>query len=80
MKDIVDSKFGDLENLVKSAFPDGDTYGHKAAHDKMIENNKKWGGIKTAFTEKIVTGSLYASLVFIGMLIWEKLKTEVKKP
>lgn len=75
----MDSRFTQLEGLIKSAFPDGDPDGHRRAHEAEIESANGWGQLKADLLSKIMTGGAWAGVVWIWFVVMEAIKQEVKK-
>ena len=75
----MDSRFTQLEGLIKSAFPDGDPDGHRRAHEAEIESANGWGKLKADLLSKIMTGGVWAGVVWLGVIVTEAMKQEVKK-
>lgn len=69
----------ELEQKIASAFPDGDLHGHRVAHEKQIKTANRWDELKAEFISKAFTGGMLAAAAFVGLLIWEWFKAEVKK-
>lgn len=78
-KKYFDEKFKEVTEVFKSGFPNGDIGKHRAVHEGYItkaeENKKFWFSIK----EKIVSGAIWSTLLYIGFSVVEALKHEVKK-
>lgn len=69
----------ELTSKIESAFPNGDLHGHKAAHEKLIKTANRWDDLKTEFVSKAFTGGFLTAIGFVGLVLWEWFKTEVKK-
>lgn len=78
-KKYFDEKFKEITEVFKSGFPNGDIGKHRAVHEGYInkaeENKKFWFSIK----EKIVSGAIWSTLLYVGFSVIEALKNEVKK-
>lgn len=73
----IDAKFGQLDTLFKSAFPNGDPVGHRLAHEGQIKSAEFWSRIKISLAEKLAFGVVSGGLLFIGLAAWEALKTKL---
>lgn len=67
-QDIHDIK-GILQRLT-SAFPDGDTEGHRRYHEQMIERTAEIRRLRIAIAEKTWSGLIFAAILGIATLIW----------
>lgn len=75
----IDSRFGELTEMIKSAFPDGDPHGHRRAHEQEIKDAAGWSRLKADLLSKILTGGVWAGVVWIMFAIIEAIKQEIKK-
>lgn len=75
----LDSRFGELSEMIKSAFPGGDPHGHRLAHEHEIQNAAGWSKLKADLIGKIMTGGVWAGLVWLLFVAFEALKQEIKR-
>lgn len=73
----MDAKFGQLDGLIKSAFPGGDPVGHRLAHESQIKTAEFWSRIKASLAEKLAFGIVSGGLLFLGLAAWEAFKVKV---
>ena len=76
---MIDSKFSDLTETIKSAFPDGDPHGHRRAHEQEIRDAAGWSKLKADLLYMVLTGGVWAGAVWLGFVIVEAIKEWVKK-
>lgn len=57
---------------LKRAFPNGDTEGHRRYHDTMIVMIEEKRRLRIAVQEKTISGLVWATLVFLGMAMWNQ--------
>lgn len=79
MVKLIDSRFGDLTETIKSAFPDGDPHGHRRAHEQEIRDAAGWARLKSDLISKVMTGGVWAGVVWLGFVVVEAIKQEIKK-
>lgn len=75
----IDSRFGELSDMIKSAFPDGDPHGHRRAHEQEIREAAGWSKLKADLLSKVLTGGVWAGVVWLVFIIIEAVKQEIKK-
>lgn len=75
----IDSRFGELSEMIKSAFPDGDPHGHRRAHEQEIRDAAGWSKLKADLLSKVLTGGVWAGVVWLVFIIIEAVKQEIKK-
>lgn len=75
----MDKQFALLRQSFADAFPGGDPHGHRLAHEKAIRNAGWWDKIKSEAASKTITASLWVTLAFIAMSVWEHIKQEAKR-
>jgi hypothetical protein len=71
IEQLIKVEFGKMETLFKSAFPEGDPYGHRAAHEKQIRDATKWDKIKAEFISKAFSTGILAAVGFALIAVWE---------
>lgn len=74
-----DDRIDEVILLIKDGFPGGDPRGHREVHEGYIEDTKARNAIKDAVIKQIITGTAWASLVFVAIILWNAFKLEVKK-
>lgn len=79
MIEQIDSRFAQLTDMFRAAFPDGDPYSHRRAHEAAIASANGWTKLKADLLSKIMTGGVWAGLVWLGLVVVEAIKQEVKK-
>lgn len=75
----MDKQFAMLRQSFAEAFPNGDPHGHRLAHEKAIRNAGWWDKIKSEAASKTITASLWVTLGFIAMSVWEHIKQESRR-
>lgn len=68
-----------IKQHADSAFPEGDTHGHKRAHDMLIKDFRARQQMKEATLTKIVTGVAWAVVVGLAYAVWSAVKNEVQR-
>ena len=77
LKAHMDKQFAQLQSSFDSAFPNGDPHGHRLAHETEIRSASEWDRIKTEALNKVITGGVWALVVFLALAIWDRFKHEV---
>ena len=67
-----------IEEL-QGAFPDGDTRGHREAHNAWIAREARRAKYQQAIIEKTLAGFLWLMLVAAGTAIWQFIKTSINR-
>ena len=75
----LDSRFGDLSEMIKSAFPDGDPHGHRRAHEQEIRDAAGWSKLKADLLSKVLTGGVWAGVVWLAFITIDAVKQEFRK-
>jgi hypothetical protein len=60
-----------VDRLV-SAFPDGDTDGHRSFHEALIHKAEKWDKLADAIKEKTLIALIWAALAWAGVAMWHE--------
>lgn len=76
---MIRNEFNTLQELFKSAYPGGDPHGHRIAHEKAIASASKWDRLRDGIIEKILTGGVWAGVIFLAFTMWEAFKREVHR-
>ena len=79
MTAMIRNEFNTLQDLIKSAFPNGDPHGHRIAHEKAIASAGKWDKLKDGILEKLLTGGMWAMVVFVALSVWDRIKNEASR-
>lgn len=66
----------DITNIMK-AFPDQDYEGHRDYHQTLIDILEEKRKLRIAVQEKTISSLLWLFIVFIGLSIWEYLKSKL---
>ena len=74
-----DRRFDDLITTIKDGFPGGDPRGHREVHEGYISEAKARKELRDAVIKQLVTGTAWASILFLAGALWVAFKTEVKK-
>lgn len=74
-----DHRIDEVISLIKDGFPGGDPRGHREVHEGYIEDAKARNAIRDAVIKQIITGTAWASLVFVAVVLWKAFKLEVLK-
>lgn len=69
----LDGKFAGLEKMIKSAFPDGDPHGHRAAHEAQIKQAQGWQKLKSEIVSKFLTTGLWGAFLWVLYQGWQGL-------
>ena len=75
----IDESMKELKAYIATGYPDGDPVGHRMAHEKEIRDAARWDKIKGSVIEKVMTGGVWAVLVFLGAAAWEWVKRGLHK-
>jgi hypothetical protein len=78
-KAYFDDRFDEVIKLIKDGFPGGDPRGHREVHEGYIAEAKTKKEWRDAIIKQVLTGSVWATLLFLGGAIWLFIKNEVKK-
>ena len=68
-----------LEQVVKSAFPEGDPEGHRKFHEALLETQQWYKHLRRTVTEKIIVGISFFIAGWLATILWEYLKYQVVK-
>lgn len=74
-----DSRFDEVITLIKDGFPGGDPRGHREVHEGYIAEAKTKKEWRDAVVKQVLTGSVWATLLFIAGIVWTGIKAEVKR-
>lgn len=76
----MDTRFGEIKDLLKSAFPAGDPAAHRIAHEEMIG----WVRARRRFLENLALhlakGGLWAVIVVLAVAVWHYAKAKIGGP
>lgn len=75
----IDKQFAALKQSFGDAFPGGDPHGHRIAHEKAIADATQWHRVRQGVVEKVVSGGIWAAVLFGALAIWDAIKREVGK-
>ena len=75
----IDSRFGELMGMIKSAFPEGDPHGHRRAHEQEIQAAAGWSKLKSDLISKVLTGGVWAGAAWLAFITIEAIKQEFRK-
>ena len=78
-KEYFDARFDQLEWLIKDGFPNGDPRGHREVHEQRISDAKMWKERREALIKQVLTGSAYATIIYLATIVWSALKHEVQR-
>lgn len=74
-----EKRFDEVVTLIKDGFPDGDTRGHREMHKALIDDAKTRKDRRESVIKQVLTGSVWATILFLGGAAWLAIKNEVKK-
>lgn len=74
-----DRRFDAIITIIKDGFPGGDPRGHREVHEGYISEAKTRKELRDAVIKQLVTGTAWASILFLAGALWVAFKTEVKK-
>lgn len=63
-----------IRNMMTEAFPSGDAYGHRLAHEAFIKDMNERHELRKALIEKVATGSVWTAIGVIVAMTWYWLK------
>lgn len=75
----LDSRFSELSDMIKSAFPEGDPHGHRRSHEQEIREAAGWSKLKADLVSKVMTGGIWGGLVWLAFAVVEAIKQEIKR-
>jgi hypothetical protein len=75
----LDISFQELQDLIKSGFPDGDPHKHREVHERLLRQLSDKRELWKEVREKTISGAVYSALIFIALAIWEAIKSGVLK-
>lgn len=76
-REFVGNKFSELEEMIKDGFPDGDTRGHREAHEVLIKDAAERAAMWKSIRDKLLSGAVIAALIAVGKIVWEHFVTVV---
>lgn len=59
-----------MADIVATAFPAGDTDGHRRYHELIIQKTEEVRKLRVAIQEKTISALIWSFLVFIGVCVW----------
>lgn len=75
----MDASKRELEDLIKSGFPEGDPTSHRKVHEKYIKDAEDRAEFYKNLKESTVKGIVWCLVLFIGNAIWHYIQNEVRK-
>lgn len=72
-----DARIDEVIALIRDGFPEGDLRKHREVHEGYIEDAKARKVLKEAVIRQIVTGTAWATLIFLAAILWQAFKHEV---
>lgn len=79
LREYINQEIQETQELIKSAFPNGDTAAHRIAHEAQIKRSDRWEAMKAEFITKAFTGGMYAAGAFLLVALWEYIKVELRR-
>ena len=76
-REFVAGQIGELKLMIQDGFPDGDTRGHREAHEGVIRRAAERDALWKSLREKVVSGAVIAALISLGKLLWDNFLTTV---
>lgn len=78
-REFICVKFAELEELIRDGFPDGDPASHRKVHEGYIKDAANRSEMWRAVWKQVLTGTVWATMVFLAGAILLAVKTELKK-
>lgn len=78
-REYFDSKFSDMDKLIRSMVPEGDLRAHNEYHAAAIKAKLKRAEFWDDMRKKLISQGLWAVAVFAGMAIFSALKDAFHK-
>ena len=78
-REFVGNKFEELEELIKSGFPNGDPVSHCKVHEGLITKAEERRAFWKSVFEKIATGAIYTAVIAVATAVWTWIKSEAVK-
>ena len=75
--EFIVTKFSELKEMIKDGFPDGDTRGHREAHEVLIKDAAERAAMWKSIRDKLLGGAVIAALIAVGKIVWEHFVTVV---
>ena len=75
----IDTRIDEIVLLIKDGFPGGDPRGHREVHEGYIADAKSKKEMRDAVIKQLLTGSAWATVIFVAGAIWMAIKAEAKK-
>lgn len=72
-------KIEELDNTLKSGFPEGDPDLHRKEHETKLRLDNERAELYKSVREKIITSGVWGMFVLLAMAIWEYLKSSISK-
>lgn len=68
-----------IDEKMAEAFVNGDPVQHKAEHQELINAAMERKALWKSVREKVLSGGIWAAILFLGTAGWEWIKREVSK-
>lgn len=77
--DVVSYIDNRIDEKMAEAFVNGDPVQHKAEHQELINAAMERKALWKSVREKVLSGGIWAAILFLGTAGWEWIKREVSK-
>jgi len=78
-REYFDSKFSDMDKLIRSMVPEGDLRAHNEYHAAAIKAKLKKAEFWDDMRKKLISQGFWAVLVFAGMALFNAVKEALHK-
>ena len=79
MMEHLDSGFGKISDSFAAAFPNGDTHGHRLAHEKAIRDAGGWAKLKAEVIGKFLSAGLWVAAGFMVAAVWQSVMAHIRQ-
>ena len=75
----LEERIEDLEDFMKRIVPNQDYEGHSMYHQLLIDKERRRAALVDSIMEKTLSGLIWATVLTIGLAVWNYIKLEVRK-
>ena len=77
--DVVSYIDSRIDEKMAEAFVNGDPVQHKVEHQELINAAMERKALWKSVREKVLSGGVWAAIIFLGSAVWERIMREVSK-
>lgn len=78
LRQILEDRHVEVMELIQGGFPDGDLKSHYQYHMRLIEEAQTKKAIRLEVIKKLVSGSIWSMLAYLGFKLFEWVRDHVK--